>query len=82
MCYGDKWYTVDGRCGSQHGGRRCAGKWGDCCSLDGKCGNGVDFCSTGRCYSGKCDGFDLPSEDHEHDWIWDIIDGRNEKSGK
>ncbi|KAI0418175.1 hypothetical protein F5X98DRAFT_122062 [Xylaria grammica] len=40
--------------GYQHGKRRCAGKWGDCGNMDGKCGTGTDFCGWGKCQSGNC----------------------------
>lgn len=53
-CLGDKVYSTDGTCGVQHGRRRCAGKWGDCCNLDGKCGSGTDFCGWMKCQSGNC----------------------------
>jgi hypothetical protein len=53
-CPGDKVWSTDGTCGYQHGNRQCAGKWGDCCNKEGRCGSGEDFCATGRCQSGKC----------------------------
>ncbi|KAI8952346.1 hypothetical protein F4801DRAFT_577509 [Xylaria longipes] len=53
-CLGDKVYSTDGTCGPQHGKRRCAGKWGDCCNMNGKCGTGTDFCGWGNCQSGNC----------------------------
>ncbi|KAI1164866.1 hypothetical protein F5B18DRAFT_228642 [Nemania serpens] len=53
-CLGDKVYSTDGTCGEQHGGRRCAGEWGDCCSVDGKCGTGTAFCGWTKCQSGQC----------------------------
>ncbi|KAK4442107.1 hypothetical protein QBC34DRAFT_313805, partial [Podospora aff. communis PSN243] len=53
-CWGHKVYTTDGACGRGHGGRQCAGKWGDCCSVDGACGTGAPFCSEARCQSGNC----------------------------
>ncbi|KAI1123310.1 hypothetical protein F5Y10DRAFT_281060 [Nemania abortiva] len=55
LCPGHKIYTTDGNCGYQHNYSQCAGKWGDCCSLEaGKCGTGDDFCSEGKCQSGNC----------------------------
>ncbi|OAL54647.1 hypothetical protein IQ07DRAFT_628421 [Pyrenochaeta sp. DS3sAY3a] len=53
-CLGDKSYSTDGTCGSQHGDRLCAGKWGDCCNFEGKCGTGASFCSLTSCQSGNC----------------------------
>jgi hypothetical protein len=53
-CPGDKIWSTDGTCGYEHGNRRCAGKWGNCCSKEDRCGTGEDFCATGRCQSGKC----------------------------
>ncbi|KAB5551031.1 hypothetical protein GE09DRAFT_1222841 [Coniochaeta sp. 2T2.1] len=53
-CHGDSWYSTDGTCGSLHGDRLCAGKWGDCCSLQGKCGTGADYCGENVCQSGNC----------------------------
>ncbi|TKW50655.1 hypothetical protein CTA1_12995 [Colletotrichum tanaceti] len=41
--------------------RQCAGKWGDCCSMDGECGSGPDFCGTGKCQMGNCTGLFLPA---------------------
>ncbi|KAI1111929.1 carbohydrate-binding module family 50 [Nemania sp. NC0429] len=63
-CAGHRVYTTDGTCGYRHGYRRCAGKWGDCCNMDGKCGTGEAFCGWGTCSSGNCtmpDGV-LPTE--------------------
>ncbi|KAI1122882.1 carbohydrate-binding module family 50 [Nemania abortiva] len=53
-CPGDKVYSTDGTCGHQHGRRRCAGEWGDCCNMDGKCGTGPAFCGWGKCQTGNC----------------------------
>ncbi|KAI1181459.1 carbohydrate-binding module family 50 [Nemania serpens] len=53
-CLGDKVYSTDGTCGRQHGLRRCAGEWGDCCNMDGKCGTGTAFCGWTKCQSGNC----------------------------
>ncbi|CEJ93721.1 hypothetical protein VHEMI09292 [[Torrubiella] hemipterigena] len=76
ICFGHKWYTTDGLCGENHNESRCRGKWGDCCSIDGKCGSGADFCSKSRCYSGKCDGLKDPEPGHENDWIYLIMNER------
>ncbi|KAK0103225.1 hypothetical protein ONS95_005258 [Cadophora gregata] len=55
QCAGHTIYTTDGNCGYQHGNLLCAGKWGDCCSLDvGKCGTGEKFCGSANCQSGNC----------------------------
>lgn len=54
-CAGNTHYSIDGKCGPQHGDRLCAGKWGDCCNLNGQCGSGNDFCNIDSCYSGECD---------------------------
>lgn len=40
---------VDGKCGTQHDNLKCGGPWGDCCSFDGVCGTGPDFCGKGKC---------------------------------
>ena len=34
-CPGDRIWSTDATCGPSHGGRHCAGVWGDCCSLRG-----------------------------------------------
>jgi len=35
-CAGDSVYSTDGTCGTRGDSlRMCAGKWGDCCNLDG-----------------------------------------------
>ncbi|KAH6624478.1 hypothetical protein B0J18DRAFT_180146 [Chaetomium sp. MPI-SDFR-AT-0129] len=55
QCPGHTIYTTDGNCGYAYGFALCAGKWGDCCSLDGgKCGTGDAFCGPGNCQSGNC----------------------------
>ncbi|KAI8964535.1 carbohydrate-binding module family 50 [Daldinia sp. FL1419] len=54
VCWGDKVYSTDGTCGRQYGNRICAGKQGDCCSIDGKCGTGPEFCGESVCQSGNC----------------------------
>ncbi|KAK2024075.1 hypothetical protein LX32DRAFT_656479 [Colletotrichum zoysiae] len=53
-CEGDSIYSTDGTCGYDHGFRRCAGKWGDCCNFDGVCGTGEGFCGIKNCQSGNC----------------------------
>ncbi|GKT51192.1 uncharacterized protein ColSpa_11373 [Colletotrichum spaethianum] len=60
-CPGDAVYTTDGKCGLDHGMRQCAGKWGDCYSMDGEYGTGPDFCGTGKCQMGNCTGPSLPT---------------------
>lgn len=59
VCYdglgpGHTVFTTDGTCGYQNLHRRCAGKWGDCCRIDDKCGTGWDYCGNDRCQSGNC----------------------------
>ena len=53
--------TIDGSCGSQHGGTVC-GNWpsGACCSINGFCGNTTAYCGSG-CQSGPCVGTSTPS---------------------
>ncbi|KAK1829982.1 hypothetical protein QBC39DRAFT_243621, partial [Podospora conica] len=53
-CRGHDVFTTDGTCGYQNEHRRCVGKWGDCCNVDGKCGTGWDFCENEQCQSGNC----------------------------
>jgi len=53
-CWGHKTFTTDGTCGHQNEGRQCAGKWGDCCGVDGLCGSGEAFCAETNCQSGNC----------------------------
>ncbi|KAI1371647.1 carbohydrate-binding module family 50 [Hypoxylon crocopeplum] len=60
-CVGDNIYSTDGTCGYAYGNRLCIGKWGDCCSLDGACGTGVDFCGEDVCQSGNCTRPNMPS---------------------
>lgn len=62
-CWGHNVYTTDGSNGVQHGLRRCAGKWGDCCDLKGRCGSGEAFCGEGNCQMGECDGREISLED-------------------
>jgi len=47
-------YAVDGKCGPRNGNRQCGGRWGECCSFNGVCGSGVEFCGKGNCESGNC----------------------------
>ncbi|KAF2661573.1 carbohydrate-binding module family 18 protein [Lophiostoma macrostomum CBS 122681] len=54
-------YSMDGKCGFQNRNLLCGGKWGDCCSKEGKCGTGQDFCSDETCQSGNCT-LTIPSE--------------------
>ncbi|KAF6841150.1 hypothetical protein CPLU01_00711 [Colletotrichum plurivorum] len=61
FCAGDAVYTTNGKCGVDHGMRQCAGKWGDCCSLDGECGSGPDFCGADKCQTGNCAATPLPT---------------------
>ncbi|OIW29673.1 hypothetical protein CONLIGDRAFT_338708 [Coniochaeta ligniaria NRRL 30616] len=60
-CPGDKYYSTDGTCGFQHGGRQCAGKWGNCCNMSGACGNGTAFCASAVCQSGNCEWNNSPT---------------------
>ncbi|KAH8904975.1 hypothetical protein BR93DRAFT_882330, partial [Coniochaeta sp. PMI_546] len=53
-CLGDRVYSIVGTCGSLHGDRLCVGKWGNCCSLEGRCGTGPDYCGQKVCQSGSC----------------------------
>lgn len=66
-CWGHKYYTTDGKCGKQHGDSKCAGKWGDCCSIDGQCGTGPEFCAESKCYSGSCEVESPSAEDANED---------------
>ncbi|KAK1703501.1 hypothetical protein BDP67DRAFT_549741 [Colletotrichum lupini] len=54
-CVGDTVYSTDGTCGQDYGFRVCAGRWGSCCSLDGRCGTGDAFCGLFACPDGDCD---------------------------
>ncbi|KAK1498210.1 hypothetical protein CTAM01_07428 [Colletotrichum tamarilloi] len=54
-CVGDTVYSTDGTCGQDYGFRVCAGRWGSCCSLDGRCGTGDAFCGLFACQDGDCD---------------------------
>ncbi|RFU35047.1 hypothetical protein B7463_g1328, partial [Scytalidium lignicola] len=53
--------TRDGKCGSSNGNTVC-GNWhnGNCCSIDGFCGNSTSHCGPG-CQSGNC--VNTPAED-------------------
>lgn len=48
-------YSLDGTCGPANGDKICAGKWGDCCSYNGWCGNGTDYCAQSNCQNGACE---------------------------
>ena len=51
----------------------CGGKWGDCCSRQGQCGAGDDFCSFDKCYSGNCI---IPQPEWKAPWqVGDTPDG-------
>jgi hypothetical protein len=39
--------TTDGTCGKENSGWKCGAAWGDCCNVNGICGNGPNFCGTG-----------------------------------
>nr|OQO32442.1 hypothetical protein B0A51_00230 [Rachicladosporium sp. CCFEE 5018] len=55
-------FSLDGKCDVEGGNKTCAGsKFGECCSMEGLCGNGHDFCSENKCtntYSGPSCGTD------------------------
>ncbi|KAH6885402.1 hypothetical protein B0T10DRAFT_462449 [Thelonectria olida] len=54
-CPGHKVYTTDGKCYEPGRWlRACAGKWGECCRVEGECGNGPSYCGQGNCVYGKC----------------------------
>ncbi|EAQ92535.1 hypothetical protein CHGG_00770 [Chaetomium globosum CBS 148.51] len=55
VCDGDLIYSTDGTCGQDHGFRSCAGRWGNCCSIDGRCGTGPEYCGLFTCQEGDCD---------------------------
>ncbi|KAH6865254.1 hypothetical protein BKA58DRAFT_367397 [Alternaria rosae] len=67
-CHGATEYAIDGKCGQQHGDLKCGGKWGSCCDYNGKCGNGTDFCSLGKCQSGDCEQR-LPDPTSQFPWL-------------
>jgi hypothetical protein len=49
--------STDGSCGPNANGSICAGSgFGSCCGVSGFCGDTVDHCSPGACYSGACTG--------------------------
>ena len=49
--------SKDGSCGPNAGGAICTSSgFGSCCSINGYCGDSVDYCSPGSCYSGACTG--------------------------
>ncbi|PVI03007.1 carbohydrate-binding module family 18 protein [Periconia macrospinosa] len=48
-------YSLDGKCGSGNGNKKCGGKWGDCCGKStNTCGTGSSFCGVGNCLYGNC----------------------------
>ncbi|KAL4902739.1 hypothetical protein BDW74DRAFT_169329 [Aspergillus multicolor] len=48
--------TTDGTCGPDASYKTCSNpNFGSCCSIYGYCGDGVEFCGPGLCYSGDCD---------------------------
>jgi hypothetical protein len=47
-------YSLDGRCGSGNGNKKCGGVWGDCCGDTNTCGTGSSFCGAGNCLYGNC----------------------------
>ncbi|KAK4203019.1 hypothetical protein QBC40DRAFT_262788 [Triangularia verruculosa] len=61
QCPGHKIYTTDGNCGYKFNFSQCAGKWGPCCNLEGRCGTGLDFCGEGKCQSGNCTEWNTPA---------------------
>ncbi|KAL3957389.1 hypothetical protein ACCO45_007967 [Purpureocillium lilacinum] len=64
---------MDGKCGPLANGLLCGGKWGDCCSRQGQCGAGDDFCSFDKCYSGNCI---IPQPEWKAPWqVGDTPDG-------
>lgn len=66
-------YSMDGKCGPLANGLLCGGKWGDCCSRQGQCGAGDDFCSFDKCYSGNCI---IPQPEWKAPWqVGDTPDG-------
>ncbi|WYZ36505.1 hypothetical protein EsH8_II_000011 [Colletotrichum jinshuiense] len=48
-CVGDTVYSTDGRCRQAYSNCECTGRWGSCCSLDGRCSIGDAFCSLFTC---------------------------------
>ncbi|KAL5041073.1 hypothetical protein BDW71DRAFT_201664 [Aspergillus fruticulosus] len=48
--------SKDGTCGPSNSNTVCKGSsFGDCCSISGYCGDGVDYCGPGNCVSGACE---------------------------
>ncbi|KAK4243853.1 hypothetical protein C7999DRAFT_44412 [Corynascus novoguineensis] len=54
-CDGDLIYSTDRTCGQEYGSRSYAGRWGDCCSIDGRCSTGPAHCGLFTCQEGDCD---------------------------
>ncbi|PKS06189.1 hypothetical protein jhhlp_007506 [Lomentospora prolificans] len=55
-CPGHMVYTTDGKCSPDpRVAGACAGKWGQCCNLEGKCGTGEGYCDDKHCWTGECD---------------------------
>lgn len=67
-CEGGNIWSLDGRCGWRHKGLGCAGKWGDCCNLEGLCGTGEEFCGVGKCDMGNCTKVEEPLPPIELPW--------------
>ncbi|KAL0934897.1 uncharacterized protein CTRU02_209488 [Colletotrichum truncatum] len=67
-CEGGNIWSLDGRCGWRHRGLGCAGRWGDCCNLEGLCGTGDEFCGVGNCDMGNCTKPDEPLLPIELPW--------------
>ncbi|KAK6437283.1 hypothetical protein LTR95_006528 [Oleoguttula sp. CCFEE 5521] len=68
--------TLDGKCDVPGGNKTCAGsKFGECCSMEGLCGSGHDFCSENKCtntYSGPSCGSDPVAIPYWH-WYHDSM---------
>jgi hypothetical protein len=48
-------YSLEGKCGSATGDKKCGVKWGDGCGKStSTCGTGSDFYGTGNCRYGSC----------------------------
>ncbi|OQO01363.1 hypothetical protein B0A48_12918 [Cryoendolithus antarcticus] len=68
--------SLDGKCDVEGGNKTCAGsKFGECCSMEGLCGNGRDFCNENKCtntYSGPSCGMDPIAIPYWH-WYHDSM---------
>jgi hypothetical protein len=67
-CVGEVAYSqpvsTDGKCGLASGNATCTGReFGSCCSINGWCGDGKEFCSPGTCSSGACTGSPTSTKD-------------------